>query len=87
MVRVPYYIRKANSDEKVLVLKENGNIVFTKPYVKHTLFSKKNYGQGTSGLVIKVHKGLLGGITHVDVRLPESGVFLREVPVDYFAVS
>jgi hypothetical protein len=37
--------------EKVLVLKENGNVVFTKPYTKHTLLSKKKYPQGTTGIV------------------------------------
>jgi hypothetical protein len=42
-------------------------------------------GQGTSGLVTRIHTDRrLGGITHVDVRLPASGVFLREVPIDYF---
>jgi hypothetical protein len=64
---------------------ELGNpVVFTKDYEKHRLLSKTTYGQGTSGLVTKVHEGLFGGITHVDVRLPD-GVFLREVPIDYFA--
>jgi hypothetical protein len=64
---------------------ELGNpVVFPKGYEKHRLLSKTTYGQGTSGLVTKVHKGLLCGITHVDVRLPD-GVFLREVPIDYFA--
>ena len=82
-VRGPDYLRKANSDEKVWVLKENGNIVFTKPYVKHTLLSKKKYGQGTSGIVTELHTGLLGDITHVDVRL-EDGTFVRDVPVDHF---
>jgi hypothetical protein len=77
----------------ILVKKKGGSIpaelgnpvVFTRDYVKHRLFSTTTYGQGTSGLVTKVHKGLLGGTTHYDVRLPESGTFLREVPVDYFA--
>jgi hypothetical protein len=77
----------------ILVKKKGGSIpaelgnpvVFTRDYVKHRLFSTTTYGQGTSGLVTKVHKGLLGGITHYDVRLPETGTFLREVPVDYFA--
>ena len=77
----------------ILVKKKGGSIppelgnpvVFTRDYVKHRLFSTTTYGQGTSGLVTKVHKGLLCGITHVDVRLPDDGVFLREVPVDYFA--
>ena len=76
----------------ILVKKKGGSIppelgnpvVFTREYVKHRLFSTTTYGQGTSGLVTKVHKGLLCGITHVDVRLPD-GVFLREVPIDYFA--
>jgi hypothetical protein len=75
-----------------LVKKKGGSIpaelgspvVFTRDYVKHRLFSETTYRQGTSGLVTKVHKGLLGGITHVDVRLPDDGVFLREVPIDYF---
>jgi hypothetical protein len=82
-VRRPDYLRKANSDEKVWVLKENGNIVFTKPYVKHTLLSKKEYGQGTSGIVTELHTGLFGDITHVDVRLAD-GKFVRDVPIDYF---
>ena len=60
-------------------------VVFTRDYVKHRLFSTKKYPQGTSGLVTKAHRGLLGCVTHYDVRLPESGTFLREVPVDYFA--
>jgi hypothetical protein len=81
--RGPDYIRKAKSDEKVLVLKENGNVVFTKPYTKHTLFSKKDYPQGTTGIVTRVHFGLLGEIRNVDIRLAD-GNFVRDVPVDYF---
>jgi hypothetical protein len=38
-------------------------VVFTKDYVKHRLLSTKKYPQGTSGLVVKSHKGLLGGVT------------------------
>ena len=68
----------------ILVKKKGGSIppelgnpvVFTRDYVKHRLFSTTTYGQGTSGLVTKVHKNLLGEITHYDVRLPESGTFL-----------
>lgn len=75
-----------------LVQKKGGSIpaelgspvVFTRNYVKHRLLSKTTYRQGTSGLVTNVHKGLFGGITHVDIRLPDDGVFLREVPIDYF---
>ena len=41
---------------------ELGNpVVFTRDYVKHCLLSKTTYGQGTSGLVTKVHKGFLCG--------------------------
>ena len=77
----------------LLVKKKGGSIpaelgypvVFTRDYVKHRLLSTTKYSQGTSGLVTKVYKGLLCGITHVDVRLPDSGVFLREVPIAYFA--
>jgi hypothetical protein len=81
--RGPDYIRKAKSDEKVLVLKENGNVVFTKPYTKHTLLSKKEYAQGTTGIVTRLHTGLLGEIRRVDIRLAD-GNFLRDVLVDYF---
>ena len=66
---------------------ELGNpVIFTKNYVKHRLLSDTTYEQGTSGLVTKVHELPLRGITHVDVRLPD-GLFLREVPVDYFATE
>ena len=79
----------------ILVKKKGGSIppelgnpvVFTRDYVKRRLFSTTKYGQGTSGLVTRVHKNLLGEITRYDVRLPESGPFLREVPVDYFAAD
>jgi hypothetical protein len=45
--------------------------------------SKETYPQGTEGMITKIHTGLLGGITHLDVRLPK-GEFVREVPIDYF---
>jgi hypothetical protein len=83
-VRGRDYIRIVGSDQKVRVLKENGNVVFTKEYVKHTLLSKTTHKQGTSGIVTRIHTGLLGEITHVDVRLKD-GKFVREVPVDYFS--
>jgi hypothetical protein len=60
-------------------------VVFTKDYVKHRLLSTKKYPQGTSGIAVKSHKGLLGGVTHYDIRLPD-GEYVREVPIDYFAV-
>jgi hypothetical protein len=39
--------------------------------------------QGTEGMITKIHTGLLGGNTHLDVRLPK-GEFVPEVPIDYF---
>jgi hypothetical protein len=64
-------------------LKSSGALVFTKPYVKHTLLSKKEYGQGTTGIVTRLHTGLLGRIRRVDVRLAD-GTFVRDVPLRYF---
>ena len=81
--REPGYIRKAKSDEKVPALKENGNVVFTKPFTRETWLSKKQYPQGTTGIVTRLHTGLLGEIRRVDVRL-EDGNFVRNVPVDFF---
>jgi hypothetical protein len=83
MVRVPDYIRKAGSTEKVPALKENGNVVFTISFTRETWLSKKKYPQGTTGIVTRLHIGLFGDIKRVDVRL-EDGNFVREVPVDFF---
>jgi hypothetical protein len=47
------------------------------------LLSKKEYPQGASGIVTELHTGLLGDITHVDIRL-EDGKFVRDLLVDYF---
>jgi hypothetical protein len=66
-----------------LLFRLNGDIVFTKDYVKHTLFTKKPYGHGTQGIITNIHYGPLGGVSHVDVRLPK-GEFVREVPVNFF---
>jgi uncharacterized protein (DUF3820 family) len=79
----PGYIRKAKSTEKVPALKSNGNVVFTIPFTGHTWFSKKKFPQGTTGIVTRLHTGLLGEIRRVDVRL-EDGTFVRNVPVDFF---
>jgi hypothetical protein len=81
--RGPDYIRKAGSTQKVPALKENGNVVFTIPFDRHTLLSKKKYPQGTTGIVTRLHTGLFGEIRRVDVRL-EDGNFVRNVPVDFF---
>jgi len=70
--------------EPKLLFRVNGSIVFTRDYVKERLLSnKKTYPQGTTGIITKIHKGPLCGITHLDVRLPK-GEFLRVVPIDYF---
>jgi hypothetical protein len=61
------------------------SIPFTRDYVKHTLSSKKKYPQGQKGLITYPHRGLLGEITHVDVRLAD-GKRVREVPIDFFVV-
>jgi len=79
----PGYIRKAKSTEKVPALKEDGNVVFTKPFDRVTWLSKKPYPQGTTGIVTRLHYGLLGEIRRVDVRLKD-GNFVRNVPVDFF---
>jgi hypothetical protein len=74
------------ASKPTLLFRTNGPIVFTKNYVKHGLFSKKTYPQGTEGIVTKIHRGPFGGVTHVDLRLP-SGEFLCEVPVEYFLAA
>ena len=74
---------RLNDIDPELLFRLNGDIVFTKDYVKHTLFTKKLYGHGTQGIITKIHHNPLGGTSHVDVRLPK-GEFLREVPVNYF---
>jgi hypothetical protein len=67
-----------------LLFRLNGTVVFTRDFVRHNLLSKKtSVPQGTSGVITRIHKGPLCGITHLDVRLPK-GAFVREVPIDYF---
>ena len=84
MARVRDYLKTRNPARKARVLfAENQTVVFTREYVKHTLISKKKYGQGKSAIVTHIHKGPLGGITHVDIRLPD-GEFVCEVPIDFF---
>jgi hypothetical protein len=63
-----------------LLFRLNGDVVFTKDYVKHTLFSKKPYPHGTQGIITKIHYDPFGRTSHLDVRLPK-GEFIREVPV------
>jgi hypothetical protein len=84
MARARDYLVTRNPTRRVRVLfAENETIVFTRKYVKHTLLSKKTYPQGTTGIIIHPHKGPLGGVTHVDIRLPD-GKFVYEVPIDFF---
>ena len=66
-----------------LLFRLNGDVVFTRDYVKQGWISKKPYGHGTQGIITKIHYGPLGRTSHLDVRLPK-GEFLREVPVNYF---
>jgi hypothetical protein len=69
-----------------LLFRKNGPVVFTKKYVKHTLFSKKEYQPGREGMIVNWHTGPLGGVTHVNIRL-EDGEFVNNVPVEYFRAA
>jgi hypothetical protein len=74
------------ASKPLLLFKKEGPIVFTKKYVKHTLFSKKEYKPGTEGMIVNWHTGPLGGVTHVNIRL-EDGEFVNNVPVEYFRAA
>ena len=65
---------------KVLKLKLNGNIVFTRNYTTGFIF-RKTYLQGSNGIVTRIHKGWFE--TSVDVRFG-NGKVLRRVPIKYF---
>jgi hypothetical protein len=69
-----------------LLFRKNGPVVFTKKYVKQTLFSKKEYQPGVEGMIVDWHTGLLGGVTHVNIRLAD-GEFVNNVPVEYFRAA
>jgi hypothetical protein len=69
-----------------LLFRKNGPVVFTKKYVKHTLFSKKEYQPGREGMIVDTHTGPLGGVTHVNIRLGD-GEFVNNVPVEYFRAA
>ena len=69
-----------------LLFKKEGPIVFTRKYVKHTLFSKEEYKPGTEGMIVNWHTGPLGGVTHVNIRLGD-GKFVNNVPVEYFRAA
>jgi hypothetical protein len=62
------------------------SIPFTRNYEHHTLFSHKTIPQGTKALIARPHRGLLGQITHADVRLANTGERVRSVPIDYLVV-
>jgi hypothetical protein len=74
------------ASKPLLLFRKNGPVVFTKNYVKHTLFSKKEYPPGTEGMIVKTHTGPLGGVTHVNIRLGD-GEFVNNVPVEYFKAA
>ena len=58
------------------------SIPFTRDYEHHTFFSHKTIPQGKKAIITRPHRGLLGKITHADVRLND-GERIRGVPVDY----
>ena len=62
------------------------SIAFTRDYEHHTFFSHKKISQGTKAIIRRPHWGLLGKITHVDVRLAKDGERVRGVPKDFFVL-
>ena len=79
MARARGYLKTTETPpRKVRVLfAENETVVFTRKYVKHTVLSKTPYGQGKSAIVTNIHKGPLGGITHVDIRLDDGEFYMK----------
>ena len=77
------------AEDKRLTIEEawtqGASIPFTRDFEKHTLFSKNTYKQGKKAIITRPHRGLLGKITHVDVRLND-GERVRCVPIDFFVV-
>ena len=67
------------------IWKSGKSIPFTRDYEYHTFFSHKTIPQGTKALIARPHRGLLGKITHADVRLAD-GEGVRSVPIDYLVV-
>jgi hypothetical protein len=61
------------------------SIPFTRDYEHHTFFSHKTIPQGKKAIIRRPHRGLLGKITHVDVRLAD-GERVRGVPKDFFVL-
>ena len=61
------------------------SIPFTRDYEHHTFFSHKTIKQGKKAIITRPHWGLLGKMTHADVRLAD-GERVRSVPVDFFSV-
>jgi hypothetical protein len=74
------------ASKPLLLFRKDGPVVFTKKYVKHTLFSKKEYKPGVEGMIVEMHTGPLGGVTHLDIRLG-NGEFVNNVPVEYFRAA
>ena len=62
------------------------SIPFTRDYEHHTFFSHKTIPQGTKAIIARPHWGLLGKITHVDVRLAADGERIGSVPKDFFVL-
>ena len=77
----------AKEDEPIPIedaWKGGKSIPFGRDYEHHTFFSHKTIKQGTKALIARPHRGLLGKITHADVRLA-NGERVRGVPIDYLA--
>jgi hypothetical protein len=66
--------------------KKGKSIPFTRDYEHHTFFSHKTIEQGTHAIITRPHRGLLGKMTHADVRLAKDGERIRSVPIDYLVV-
>ena len=49
-------------------------------------FPRKNTRRATEGMIVDWHTGLLGGVTHVNIRLAD-GEFVNNVPVEYFRAA
>jgi hypothetical protein len=64
-------------------LAESASIPFARDYEHHTFFTHKTIPQGTKALITRPRRGLLGKITHADVRLAKDGERVRSVPIDY----
>jgi len=64
-------------------VKVDGSIVPTRDYEAGMFFSKKLKG-GTTVIITRIHKGIFGAVTHLNVRNPKTGQRFKKVPWDVF---